>query len=137
MTPLFVAVSRNYVECVRVFIDEWPSSSLFVSDTWCHYNLFHVCSLHNSCDVLLYMLEVIKQQQQKEADEEAKKTTTETYYECTNNNDDDQDKEDKEALEESQLNNLGKNYSPSTRGHRLVTLPDTKGHWPKIIKLRI
>ena len=112
MTPLFVAVSRNYVECVRVFIDEWPSSSLYVSDTWCHYNLFHVCSLHNSCDVLLYMLEVIKQQ--KEAEKEEKKATDEMYYECTNNNDDDhdiEDKEDKEALEESQLNNSGKNYS--------------------------
>ena len=107
MTPLFVAVSRNYVECVRVFIDEWPSSSLYVSDTWCHYNLFHVCSLHNSCDVLLYMLEVIKQQQQQQQQKEAdkEKATTETYYECTNTNDDN-DIEDKE-----ELNNSGKNVS--------------------------
>jgi hypothetical protein len=111
MTPLFVAVSRNYVECVRVFMDEWPASSLYVSNTWCHYNIFHVCSLNNSCDVLLYMLKIIKQQKEKEE----QKATTEMYYECTNSNDDDHDHDNEDKVEEnldeeSQLNNSGKNY---------------------------
>ena len=83
LTPLFVAVSKSSLACVRVFVDEWPSSKTHIDKIRFNYNIFHVCCLYNSVEVFLYLLELIEDDDSKENEEKMEEKEAETFYECS------------------------------------------------------
>ena len=72
LTPLFLAVSKSNVECVKILIEVNSLSKFYVDDF--QRNIFHVCSMFDSMDVFKYLIGLI----------ERNFVDPETFYECAN-----------------------------------------------------
>ena len=94
LTPLFVAVSRSSLACVRVFVDEWPASKIHIDSIRFNYNIFHICCLYNSVEAFLYLLELIEDDDEEKMDEKE----AETYYECSDFDNNENEEKEKDLI---------------------------------------
>ena len=58
MTPLFLAVSRSNLECVKILLEASPMSKFFIDDF--DRNILHICCLHDSHNVLKYLIQLFE-----------------------------------------------------------------------------
>lgn len=68
LTPLFLAISKSNINCVKVLIDSMPSSKFYVDDFG--RNIFHICCFYDSYDTFEYLIQFMdkKLNERKEED---------------------------------------------------------------------
>jgi len=58
MTPLFLAISKSNMNCVKILVDAKPTSKFYVDDLG--RNIFHICCLYDSASTFEYLIQFME-----------------------------------------------------------------------------